>query len=108
MFGRTDWMIYGANGYTGHLVAAEARRCGLNPVLAGLTCLESTSRPSRSCWSALGSSRSRCAGEQVNLERTHIFSPVDGYVTNLLAQLGDYVNDGVNTSSGRRCQFILG
>jgi short subunit dehydrogenase-like uncharacterized protein len=35
MSGRTEWMIYGANGYTGHLVAAEARRRGLNPVLAG-------------------------------------------------------------------------
>ena len=28
-------MIYGANGYRGHLVAAEAKRRGLNPVLAG-------------------------------------------------------------------------
>jgi multidrug resistance efflux pump len=36
---------------------------------------------------------------QVNLERTRILSPVDGYVTNLLAQLGDYVNVGVNTVS---------
>jgi len=36
---------------------------------------------------------------QVNLERTRIFAPVDGYVTNLLAQLGDYVNVGVNTIS---------
>ncbi|MEA3102413.1 HlyD family secretion protein [Caballeronia mineralivorans] len=36
---------------------------------------------------------------QVNLERTRILSPVDGYVTNLLAQLGDYVNVGVNTIS---------
>ena len=35
MSGRTEWMIYGANGYTGHLVAAEARRRCLNPVLAG-------------------------------------------------------------------------
>jgi saccharopine dehydrogenase-like NADP-dependent oxidoreductase len=35
MSGRTDWMIYGANGYTGHLVAVETRRRGLNPVLAG-------------------------------------------------------------------------
>jgi short subunit dehydrogenase-like uncharacterized protein len=32
---RAEWMIYGANGYTGHLVAAEAKRRGLNPVLAG-------------------------------------------------------------------------
>jgi RND family efflux transporter MFP subunit len=30
----------------------------------------------------------------VNLTRTRIVSPVDGYVTNLLVQLGDYVNVG--------------
>jgi multidrug resistance efflux pump len=36
---------------------------------------------------------------RVNLERTRIVSPVDGYVTNLFAQLGDYVNVGVNTIS---------
>jgi multidrug resistance efflux pump len=35
----------------------------------------------------------------VNLARTRILSPVDGYVTNLLAQLGDYVNVGANTIS---------
>jgi multidrug resistance efflux pump len=36
---------------------------------------------------------------QVNLQRTRIVSPVDGYVTNLLAQLGDYVNVGASTIS---------
>ena len=36
---------------------------------------------------------------QVNLVRTRIVSPVDGYVTNLLAQLGDYVYVGVSTIS---------
>jgi short subunit dehydrogenase-like uncharacterized protein len=35
MSGRAEWMIYGANGYTGHLVAVEARRRDLKPVLAG-------------------------------------------------------------------------
>ncbi|HSK75497.1 MAG TPA: saccharopine dehydrogenase NADP-binding domain-containing protein [Thermoanaerobaculia bacterium] len=30
-----DWMIYGANGYTGELAAREAARKGLKPVLAG-------------------------------------------------------------------------
>jgi short subunit dehydrogenase-like uncharacterized protein len=30
-----NWMIYGANGYTGKLIAREAVRRGLNPVLAG-------------------------------------------------------------------------
>jgi multidrug resistance efflux pump len=35
----------------------------------------------------------------VNLERTRILAPVDGYVTNLLAQLGDYINVGANAIS---------
>lgn len=30
-----QWMIYGANGYTGKLIAHEAARQGLTPVLAG-------------------------------------------------------------------------
>jgi short subunit dehydrogenase-like uncharacterized protein len=31
----TQWMLYGANGYTGRLIVAEAVRRGLHPVLAG-------------------------------------------------------------------------
>src|SRR3990167_8411593 len=31
----SNWMIYGANGYTGHLLASEAKRQGLTPILAG-------------------------------------------------------------------------
>jgi multidrug resistance efflux pump len=34
------------------------------------------------------------AHARVNLQRTSIQSPVNGYVTNLLAQLGDYANVG--------------
>jgi short subunit dehydrogenase-like uncharacterized protein len=30
-----DWMIYGANGYTGELIARDAKRRGAAPVLAG-------------------------------------------------------------------------
>jgi short subunit dehydrogenase-like uncharacterized protein len=30
-----DWMIYGANGYSGELIAREAARQGLRPILAG-------------------------------------------------------------------------
>jgi RND family efflux transporter MFP subunit len=36
---------------------------------------------------------------QVNLQRTEIRSPVNGWVTNLLAQLGDYANVGQNVIS---------
>ncbi len=30
-----DWMIYGANGYTGGLIASEAKKRGARPILAG-------------------------------------------------------------------------
>lgn len=30
-----SWLIYGANGYTGNLIAREAKRRGLSPILAG-------------------------------------------------------------------------
>jgi multidrug resistance efflux pump len=39
------------------------------------------------------------AQARVNLERTEIRSPVNGYITNLLAQLGNYSNAGVNQLS---------
>jgi multidrug resistance efflux pump len=47
----------------------------------------------------LAQAKAQLCQAQVNLERTRILSPVDGYVTNLLAQLGDYVNVGVNAIS---------
>jgi multidrug resistance efflux pump len=47
----------------------------------------------------LAQAKARLRQAQVDLERTRILSPVDGYVTNLLAQLGDYVNVGVSTIS---------
>ena len=34
------WMIYGANGYTGRMIVAEAVRRGLRPVLAGRNAAE--------------------------------------------------------------------
>lgn len=30
-----QWMIYGANGYTGEMIAREAKKRGLTPILAG-------------------------------------------------------------------------
>jgi multidrug resistance efflux pump len=43
--------------------------------------------------------RSQLSQAQVNLERTRIVSPVDGYVVNLLSRVGDYVNVGESTIS---------
>jgi multidrug resistance efflux pump len=48
---------------------------------------------------SLAQSKAQLHQAQVNLDRTRILSPVDGYVTNLLTHLGDYVNAGVNTIS---------
>jgi multidrug resistance efflux pump len=48
---------------------------------------------------SLAQAKAQHGQAQVNLERTRIVSPVDGYVTNLLAQLGNYVNVGVTTIS---------
>ena len=47
----------------------------------------------------LAQAKAQLSQAQVNVERTRILSPVDGYVTNLLAQLGDYVNVGANSIS---------
>jgi len=48
---------------------------------------------------SIAQAKAQLSQAQVNLERTRILSPVDGYVTNLLAQLGDYANVGANTIS---------
>jgi len=47
----------------------------------------------------LAQAKAQLRQAQVNLERTRILAPVDGHVTNLLAQLGDFVNVGVNSIS---------
>ena len=45
---------------------------------------------------------------QVNLQRTRITSPVNGFITNLQAQLGDYVNGGRAPHDDCQFEFILG
>jgi multidrug resistance efflux pump len=61
--------------------------------------VESLKAQRLSAEAGLAQAKARVNQAQVNLERTRILAPVDGYVTNLLAQLGDYVNVGVNTVS---------
>jgi multidrug resistance efflux pump len=48
---------------------------------------------------SLAQAKAQLQQAQVNLERTRILSPVDSYVTNLSAQLGDFLNVGVNAIS---------
>jgi multidrug resistance efflux pump len=61
--------------------------------------LESLKAQRLSAEAGLAQAKAQLNQAQVNLERTRILAPVDGYVTNLLAQFGDYVNVGVNTIS---------
>jgi multidrug resistance efflux pump len=61
--------------------------------------VESLKAQRMSAEASLAQSRAQLHQAQVNLDRTRIPSPVDGYVTNLLTHLGDYVNAGVNTIS---------
>jgi multidrug resistance efflux pump len=61
--------------------------------------IESLKAQRMSAEATLAQAQAQLHQAQVNLQRTRILSPVDGYVTNLLAQLGDYINVGVNTIS---------
>jgi multidrug resistance efflux pump len=53
----------------------------------------------RSAEANIAQAKAQLQQAQVNLDRTRILSPVNGYVTNLLAQIGNYVNVGVITIS---------
>jgi multidrug resistance efflux pump len=53
----------------------------------------------RQAEAAVAADRAAIDKAQVNLNRTEIRSPVNGYVTNLLARLGDYANVGQNKVS---------
>lgn len=61
--------------------------------------VESLKAQRMSAEATLAQAKAQLRQAQVNLKRTRVLSPVDGYVTNLQAQLGDYVNVGVNTIS---------
>jgi multidrug resistance efflux pump len=76
--------------------AVQSAQENLNQVLRQV---ESLKAQHLSAEAGLAQAKAQLKQAQVNLERTRILSPVDGYVTNLLAQLGDYVNIGVNTIS---------
>jgi len=81
-----------------HQREAAVRRAQQNLNLAQQQ-VESLKAQRISAEANLAQAKAQLHQTQVNLERTRIVSPVDGYVTNLLAQLGDYVHVGVNTIS---------
>ena len=76
--------------------AVQSAQENLNQALRQV---ESLKAQRSSAEAGLAQAKAQLNQSQVNLERTRILAPVDGYVTNLLAQLGNYVNVGVNTIS---------
>ena len=76
--------------------AVQSAQENLNQALRQV---ESLKAQRLSAEAGLAQAKAQLNQAQVNLERTRILAPVDGYVTNLLAQLGDYVNVGINTIS---------
>jgi multidrug resistance efflux pump len=76
--------------------AVQSAQENLNQALRQV---ESLKAQRLSAEAGLAQAKAQLNQAQVNLERTRILAPVDGYVTNLLAQLGDYVNVGVSTIS---------
>jgi multidrug resistance efflux pump len=92
--------VQNAQQYTSQLsqqqAAVQSARENLNLVQRQVDSLKAQRM---SAEATLAQAKAQLGQAQVNLERTRILSPVDGYVTNLLAQLGDYLNVGVNTIS---------
>jgi multidrug resistance efflux pump len=92
--------LQNAQQFTSQLHQQEATLHSAQQVLAlAQRQLQSLKAQRLGAEATLAQTKAQLHQAQVNLERTRILSPVDGHVTNLLAQLGDYVNVGVNTIS---------
>src|SRR5262249_33574075 len=61
--------------------------------------VESLKAQHASAEATLAQAKAQLQQAQVNLQRTRLLSPVDGYVTNLSAHPGDFLNVGVNAIS---------
>ncbi|HEY2756102.1 MAG TPA: HlyD family secretion protein [Pseudolabrys sp.] len=73
---------------------AEAKRREELGVWSSAEEKQTFSSTAASAEAAYRQAQARLDQARVNLDRTRIVSPVNGYVTNLQAQLGDYVNVG--------------
>jgi RND family efflux transporter MFP subunit len=58
-----------------------------------------TEGSARQAKAAVDAAREQVAQADINLKRTEVRSPVNGYVTNLLLRVGDYAHEGVSNIS---------
>ena len=92
--------VQNAQQYASQLHQQEA---AVQTALANLNLVQrqiaSLTAQRQSAQASLAQAEAHLRQARVDLGRTRILSPVDGYVTNLLAQTGDYANVGVNVVS---------
>jgi multidrug resistance efflux pump len=92
--------IESAQQYTAQLAQQQASVRSAEATLElALRQVESQKAQRMSAEATLAQAQAQLRQAQANLQRTRILSPADGYVTNLLAQLGNYVNIGANAIS---------
>jgi len=74
--------------------ADARRRADLNSLVVSAEQRENSSLEAAAAAADLQAAQAQLAAAQLNLQRTRVVSPVDGYVTNLQLQMGDYATAG--------------
>jgi multidrug resistance efflux pump len=74
--------------------AQNARRAALTSLSTSIEEKQVFDGNAKMAEAALASAKAALAQAEINLQRTEVRSPVDGYVTNLLMRVGDYARAG--------------
>src|SRR6266576_1537419 len=74
--------------------AQNARRAALTTLSTSIEEKQVFDGNAKMAEAALASAKAALAQSEINLQRTEVRSPVDGYVTNLLMRVGDYARAG--------------
>ena len=74
--------------------AQNARRAALTTLSTSIEEKQVFDGNAKMAEAALASAKATLAQAEINLQRTEVRSPVDGYVTNLLMRVGDYARAG--------------
>src|SRR5256886_9492450 len=74
--------------------AQNARRAALTTLSTSIEEKQVFDGNAKMAEAALASAKARCSQAEINLQRTEVRSPVDGYVTNLLMRVGDSARAG--------------
>jgi multidrug resistance efflux pump len=79
--------------------AQDARREALTTLSTSIEEKQVFQGNAKMAEAALASAKAALAQAEINLQRTEVRSPVDGYVTNLLMRVGDYARAGTRNVS---------